>query len=571
MRTFFQTKKSTTVAAVATAAFFIASTSGIAQTGRVFNKTDIFPEGRLEISTIALATKYVGEFTDNSIGEAIGLSTRYTLPFLPQISLGARYTHGYLRYDRRYKQRFGASFTDQFPIEDFPGVQNASTPRQTKIDSYDLMAYVNLFPHQSLNYYLFAGGGVLAFQPQDIMENPVKADGHKRNYTNFTEDMQYNPHAVGGLGIDYYITPSLALGAQMSFHMLTTDYVDGFAGKVATGDSYQESVMDGYGDFGVKLSYNLFTDNDADNDGLMNEDEGLLGTNAYSADSDEDGVTDFEEVKTFSSNPLIQDTDSDGLSDSEEAYKFNSNLLIADTDEDGLSDFDEARLYKTNPILSDSDGDNLTDTEEFQKGANPMIGDTDGDGIVDIADACPSVFGSRERRGCPETQNMADLALPDDKGSSSLNNNGDLYGGNGGGRDTVYIFREVKSIQENESYTPYGINFETAKAVIREESEPILDNIAKWLKTSSSVNVEIRGHTDAEGSEEFNMRLAEARAHAVRNYLIEQNIEAGRLQAIGLGEVQPVASNDDAKGRARNRRIEFIVKQSDNQQALGQK
>lgn len=522
-----------------------------AQTGRAFEQPDIFPEGRLEIGTVGYATKYVGEFTDNNIGQAYGLTTRYTLPFLPEISLGARYIHGYLRYDRRHHNRFITSFSEQFPESDFPGAKENGVERQTKIDSYELLAYLNMFPHQSLNYYIFAGGGMLAFQPQDIVENPITWDGSRRNYPKITEDKLYNLHAIGGLGIDYYITSNISFGMQASFHVLKTDYLDGFAGTMEGG----ESAMDGYGDFGIKLSYNLFSDSDADNDGLLNEEEALLGINPYESDSDEDGVTDFEEVRTFSSNPLMQDTDSDGLNDSEEAYQLHSNILSADSDADGLTDFDEARLYKTNALLKDSDGDNLADAEELKKGANPMFGDTDGDGMADIHDDCPSVFGLRENMGCPGTPTLAATiryeALEKEKIETVI-------------RDTVYISGGVRTVQENELFTPYGINFETGKSIIREESYLILGQVYEWLRNSPYISkVEIRGHTDSDGSVEANQKLSEDRANAVRTYLIGKGIEAQRMETKGFGQHFPVAGNDDEQGKARNRRIEFFVKKVD--------
>jgi outer membrane protein OmpA-like peptidoglycan-associated protein len=532
---------------------------------RVFEKNDLYPEGRLEVGTYGFATKYLGEFTDNRIGEGIGLTTRYTLPFLPEISIGARYTHGYLRYDRRYMSRFGVSFDEQYPEDNFPGAKDKGTIRRTKIDSYEALAYLNLFPRHEMNYYLMGGIGALAFQPQDIIDNPYTSSGKRRDYEEITEKEQFDVHYIGGLGIDYYFTPVISLGAQAVVHILSTDYVDGYASTMSDelGQNTAPSNMDAYADFGLKLSYHLFTDNDSDNDGLLNSEENSLGMNPYSPDSDDDGVLDVEEVRTFKSNALVMDSDSDGLGDAEEAYNLHTDLLKNDTDDDGLSDFDEARLYKTNPVLKDSDGDDLADAAEFQKGANPMTGDTDGDGVRDLDDNCPTFFGLKDNFGCPNPPpSIADA------GNVTVNYNGD--GNEIVVHDTVYVFREVKNIRENESYTPYGINFEAGKSVIREESEIILDDVARWLKNSPSISVEVRGHTDADGSEEYNARLAETRANAVRDYLISQGIEEDRLEVKAFGEYQPVASNDATKGKARNRRIEFFVK-TNGQKTIGEK
>jgi OOP family OmpA-OmpF porin len=73
------------------------------------------------------------------------------------------------------------------------------------------------------------------------------------------------------------------------------------------------------------------------------------------------------------------------------------------------------------------------------------------------------------------------------------------------------------------------------------------------------VVVEVAGHTDSVGSEEYNMGLSDRRANSVKDYLISQGITATRLTARGYGESQPVASNDTDAGRAQNRRVELIV------------
>jgi len=72
------------------------------------------------------------------------------------------------------------------------------------------------------------------------------------------------------------------------------------------------------------------------------------------------------------------------------------------------------------------------------------------------------------------------------------------------------------------------------------------------------VEVEIRGYTDNIGSWKYNLRLSQKRAEAVRQYLINRGIDPKRLRAVGYGEANPIATNATAKGRAENRRIEFV-------------
>ena len=104
-----------------------------------------------------------------------------------------------------------------------------------------------------------------------------------------------------------------------------------------------------------------------------------------------------------------------------------------------------------------------------------------------------------------------------------------------------------------------GVYFDFDKATLRPEGIAVLNDAAALLKTNDRVVVEIAGHTDSVGSEEYNQGLSERRANTVRDYLVGQGITATRLTARGYGELQPVATNDTDEGRQLNRRVEMIV------------
>ncbi|GIW43349.1 MAG: hypothetical protein KatS3mg077_0631 [Candidatus Binatia bacterium] len=104
-----------------------------------------------------------------------------------------------------------------------------------------------------------------------------------------------------------------------------------------------------------------------------------------------------------------------------------------------------------------------------------------------------------------------------------------------------------------------GVNFDFDKATIRPDAARILDEAVATLKAEPDVEVLIVGHTDSVGSEAYNQRLSVRRAQAVKDYLVRHGIAASRLQVKGMGESQPVASNDTAEGRAQNRRVELLV------------
>jgi uncharacterized repeat protein (TIGR01451 family) len=103
------------------------------------------------------------------------------------------------------------------------------------------------------------------------------------------------------------------------------------------------------------------------------------------------------------------------------------------------------------------------------------------------------------------------------------------------------------------------IHFEFDKAVIQKDSYPILKELGQVLKEYPDLRIRIEGNTDSVGSDDYNQKLSDRRAKAVRDFLIGLGINRDRLQTIGKGEGNPIASNDTAAGRAMNRRTEFIV------------
>jgi outer membrane protein OmpA-like peptidoglycan-associated protein len=107
----------------------------------------------------------------------------------------------------------------------------------------------------------------------------------------------------------------------------------------------------------------------------------------------------------------------------------------------------------------------------------------------------------------------------------------------------------------------YGIYFDADKATLKSESNPTLAEMAKWLKTNAGVNVFIVGHTDIQGSLDRNQKLSRDRAASVIAALTrDHDIKADRLAAEGVGPLAPVANNTDESGRAKNRRVEMVLR-----------
>ena len=104
-----------------------------------------------------------------------------------------------------------------------------------------------------------------------------------------------------------------------------------------------------------------------------------------------------------------------------------------------------------------------------------------------------------------------------------------------------------------------NIFFETNKSTLKPESYPQLEQVLKFMNSNPTVRMEISGHTDNVGSLKLNTNLSQARAEAVVKYLVERGIDPSRLDYKGYAFSQPIAPNDTAEGRAKNRRVEFKI------------
>jgi len=101
--------------------------------------------------------------------------------------------------------------------------------------------------------------------------------------------------------------------------------------------------------------------------------------------------------------------------------------------------------------------------------------------------------------------------------------------------------------------------FDTGKADLDPDSRPEMDRLVVLLKQYPLMKIEIAGHTDNVGDDEYNMKLSRQRAEAVRNYLLDKKIDPARLIAKGYGESHPCADNNTEFGRSLNRRVEFVI------------
>ena len=104
------------------------------------------------------------------------------------------------------------------------------------------------------------------------------------------------------------------------------------------------------------------------------------------------------------------------------------------------------------------------------------------------------------------------------------------------------------------------VYFETNKAIIKEASYELLNEVASILRTHTKLKkVEVQGHTDSRGSDDYNLELSERRAAAVKAYLVGQGIQSNRLESRGYGETRPVDTAENKEAWSKNRRVEFII------------
>lgn len=245
--------------------------------------------------------------------------------------------------------------------------------------------------------------------------------------------------------------------------------------------------------------------------------------------------------------PASEDSDGDGIVDQRD--RCPGTPLDAQIDNSGCA------------LYLDSDGDGITDARDRCPGSPPGAEvdfqgcqlappDADGDGVPDNADRCPGTMAgvSVNPSGCP---------LPVDVDGDGVGNASDLC------PDTPPRMRvDANGCVVEQTLSFNNINFNFDSSDLTDASKALLNRIAEGLKSQPDLRIEIGGHTDGLGTQEYNLELSQQRAAAVRDYLVGRGVAAGRLESEGYGEFNPVADNETEAGRAQNRRVEFqIIKQ----------
>jgi len=252
-------------------------------------------------------------------------------------------------------------------------------------------------------------------------------------------------------------------------------------------------------------------------------------------DRDHDGIPDFRDKCPEQVESLNGFQDDDGCPDE-----------LLDRDKDGIPDVRDECPEQPETFNSYQDDDGCADE----------LPDRDKDGIPDIRDKCadqPETFNNYlDEDGCPDELADQDKdGIPDAKDQCPTE------------PETTNGFRDDDGCPDSEielvEGTMQGVMFEFGKATLRKQALPVLDAAAGVMKKYPELEVRIEGHTDNVGSPANNQILSEKRAEAVKNYLIAGGVAAERMATAGFGESRPIEDNKTAKGRAKNRRIEFHI------------
>ncbi len=218
--------------------------------------------------------------------------------------------------------------------------------------------------------------------------------------------------------------------------------------------------------------------------------------------------------------------------------------------------------------LRDLDGDGVLDPQDKcpsePQGAMPdpalpgcPLRDRDRDGVLDPADQCPDVAQGAvpdpAKPGCPAGDRDRDSvqdpldACPDQPGAP--NPDPKKHGCPG-----------LVEVQGGKIVIVKPVFFATNKEIILTKSHPVLESVANALKASPQIKkVRIEGHTDDRGKAAYNVDLSDRRAKNVMKWLVEHGVGQERLEAQGFGPQKPIADNKTAKGRVKNRRVDFVI------------
>lgn len=374
-----------------------------------------------------------------------------------------------------------------------------------------------------------AGDLTLNLAPESVVDPYILAGISSNKIEVGTSDETYSGINLGG-GLKMHFSPRVALRLEARNTMF--DFTDAEQTAGAPSEKQKNMLYTG----GIQFTFGGSTEfMDTDGDGVQDKKDEcpntpagcLVDSKGCPTDADGDGVCDG--VDTCPNTPSGVRVDARGCP--------------VDSDGDGVADGpDQCPNTPTGctvdangcPVDSDRDGvcDGIDTCANTPAGARvdatgcPM--DSDGDGVWDGIDICPNTpAGARvDKDGCP-----------------------------------IEISKREMEMLEKGSITARDIYFDTAKSTLKPESEKTLQELCVIFQQWPSLQIEVGGHTDSQGSDEYNHGLSHERSTAVLTWLQTNCSKAvlSNFSSKGYGEGTPAATNATVKGRSLNRRVEFKV------------
>jgi outer membrane protein OmpA-like peptidoglycan-associated protein len=365
-----------------------------------------------------------------------------------------------------------------------------------------------------------------------------------------------DPMLTAGLTARYFFTPMLALRADGRLHQLPGPL--GLTGNRQSVNVPDESLLGWSLSGGVSVF--LFGTRDEDRDRVADGLDSCPGTprgvavdaSGCPVDTDRDSVGDYlDQCPATPAGALV-----DGMgcpTDADNDRVFDGLDRCANTPAGATVD--------GNGCPSDSDSDGVPNG--IDQCANTPTGatvdargcpsDSDGDGVPNGIDQCANTPAgvSVDARGCPT-----------DSDNDGVLDGTDQCPGTAPGSQVDGVGCPVSPVQralETGTLTFSDVNFAFGSSALLPAAEPVLMEVGRVLSARPGDRMELVGHTDSVGTDEYNQQLSLRRAQAVRDFLVRNfpGLDANRFDARGLGESQPVADNTSNAGRSQNRRVEI--------------
>lgn len=459
-------------------------------------------------------------------GVEIGAFAGYLLPDEPDFQSGEE------AFEFDESILFGGRLGYVFPFNVFLEAEglfaSPDIARGSSVDEVDLFKYggslgLNLQLARAFQFYLLGGAGAISYDIPTVGDDDIDFD-----------ETDFSPHF--GAGFRIFLGPHLAIRLDARDHLLTDGFID-LRRALDPGLTFEddaESVVHNL-TFSGGLSLFLGGDDDADDDGVPNDRDACPSTPAgvrvdmsgCPVDTDGDGVADH--LDSCPNTPRVARVDRDGCP----------------TDEDGDGVFDGIDECSNTP-------------PDAQVDARGCPRDADGDGVADGIDACPNtpagaVVGAE---GCPMDRDGDGVFDGlDDCPNTPAGTRVDASG------CEVPETEVERQLVEEGRIILHDVKFDFDRASLRPESLPILDEVGRALERHPELRIEIQGHTDWIGSDQYNLQLSQRRAQAVLDYMLRNfpGLEPGQYTTRGYGESRPIATNETDAGRQENRRVEFVV------------